>query len=135
MGSGNQPCRILYVEDHADTLDAFSRMLERHGHTVVTAQTFTAALELATAQKFDLLITDVGLPDGDGCDLLAKIRQLYPIRGIVISGYGMAKDVRRSDLAGYAIHLTKPVDREQLTNAVNATVPECAETTGSAGST
>src|SRR4051812_3847319 len=127
MGSGNQPCRILYVEDHPDTLTVFTRMLQRHGHTVVTAGAYQEALCIATEQRFDLLITDIGLPDGDGCELLAKIRELYPIKGIVISGYGMAKDIRRSDLAGFAIHLTKPIDRDQLTSAVNATVPACAE--------
>lgn len=127
MGSGATPCHILYVEDHADTLFVLGRVLERHGHTVVLASDCRSAFELASNQKFDLLITDVGLPDGDGRTLLAQIRELYPIKGIILSGYGMANDIRASDHAGYDIHLIKPIDVEELTQAVNSIVPDCAE--------
>lgn len=128
------PCRILYVDDHADTLMVVKKLLAMDGHTIVIANSFAAALKEAREQRFDLLISDVGLPDGDGLMLLTEIRKLYAIKGIVVSGYGMATDVLDSDLAGYAIHLTKPIDFARLRDAVNQTTPECADHSASAKS-
>src|SRR5688500_7639247 len=115
MGTRARCLRILYVEDHADTVSVMARLLRAEGHTVVTAGTCggaraAAAAAAAAGQPFDLLITDIGLRDGDGRGLLGEIRERSPVRGIVLSGYGMAADLARSSVAGFDEHLTKPVD-------------------------
>ena len=77
------------------------------------------ALEMAgTADSFDLLISDVGLPDGNGMDLLRVLRTRHPIRGIAISGFGMDTDIGKSLEAGFAEHLVKPVKLEKLEAAI-----------------
>ncbi|HTO77449.1 MAG TPA: PAS domain S-box protein [Thermoanaerobaculia bacterium] len=100
---------ILLVEDHADTAGALGQLLQEEGHRVTVADSVGAALEAFRAVPTDLLITDLGLPDGSGHDLLARLRQIRPVQGIVLSGYGMDADVAKSKAAGFAFHLTKPV--------------------------
>jgi CheY-like chemotaxis protein len=114
--------RILYVEDHADTLTVVCKLLRREGHTVVGAGSYAAAQEVAKGERFDLLVTDVGLCDGDGLALLAEMRQHYAIPGIVISGYGEPADVAHSTEAGFAVHLTKPIEFATLTQAIDDVV-------------
>jgi PAS domain S-box-containing protein len=103
--------RILLVDDHADTLGTMARMLRRAGHEVTTAASVASALEAATSGSYDLLISDVGLPDGSGVDLM---RRLHPLPGIALTGYGMESDVAKSREAGFLAHLTKPVDPGHL---------------------
>lgn len=100
---------ILLVEDHADTAGALGQLLQEEGHRVTVADSVSAALEAFRAVPADLLITDLGLPDGSGHDLLARLRQIRFVQGIVLSGYGMDADVAKSKAAGFAYHLTKPV--------------------------
>jgi CheY-like chemotaxis protein len=85
---------------------------------VTTANTFAAALELACSQDFDLIISDIGLPDGSGLELMRQIRDRYAARGIALSGYGMEEDIRKSREAGFLAHLTKPVDFQKLQVAI-----------------
>lgn len=112
--SSAQPAgfRILLVDDHADTLRSMDRLLRLRGYLVCTALTVAAALDSAANQPFDLLISDVGLPDGTGMDLMRELRRVHgeALRGIALSGYGMEEDVTRSHDAGFTEHLTKPVD-------------------------
>jgi CheY-like chemotaxis protein len=103
--------RILLVEDHEDTRRAMSRLLRMQGHEVTTADTVRAALDLAARETFDLLISDIGLPDGSGLELMRQLRQ---VRGIALSGFGSEDDLRRSREAGFAHHLTKPVNFRTL---------------------
>jgi len=111
--------RILLVDDHPDTCAALERLLKLRGHTVTAAHNMRGALEMAgTADSFDLLISDVGLPDGNGMDLLRVLRTRYPIRGIAISGFGMDTDIGKSLEAGFAEHLVKPVKLEKLEAAI-----------------
>ena len=115
MDDPTSRCRILFVEDHHATRVALSKLLGLDGYELATADCCAAALRLAHAQPFDLLIADVGLPDGDGWSLLERMRGRYPLlRGIVMSGFGMPADLRHTQLAGYARHLTKPIDAEAL---------------------
>jgi CheY-like chemotaxis protein len=79
--------RILVVDDHADTLLVLTTLLTRHGHAVQGALDFRSAVEIAQAGFFDLVICDIGLPDGDGCLLLNEFKKLYPIKAIAITGY------------------------------------------------
>jgi CheY-like chemotaxis protein len=107
--------RLLLVEDHADTARAISRLLGGQGHDVRTADCVHAALQLAEQQPFDIVISDLGLPDGNGYDLMRLLHSLYgSLKGIAVSGYGMDDDIRRSSQAGFMAHLTKPVDVRHL---------------------
>jgi signal transduction histidine kinase len=111
--------RILLVDDHPDTCAALERLLKLRGHTVAPAHNMRSALEKAGAgDSFDLLISDVGLPDGNGMDLLRVLRTRHPIRGIAISGFGMDADIAKSMEAGFAEHLVKPVKLERLEAAI-----------------
>ncbi|MEY2496161.1 MAG: hypothetical protein QOJ45_2653 [Verrucomicrobiota bacterium] len=110
--------RILLVDDHPDTCAALERLLTLRGHGVATANSVGAALETAAQSSFDLLISDVGLPDGNGMELLRRLRAVQPIRGIAISGFGMDADIGKSLEAGFAEHLVKPVKLEKLEAAI-----------------
>ncbi|MBV9876958.1 MAG: response regulator [Verrucomicrobia bacterium] len=106
--------RILLVEDHDDTRVVFRAILSQKGHAVASAATGEAALGLAAAQSFDLVICDLGLPDLSGTELMAILRERYSLRGIALSGFGMEEDIRRSKSAGFDYHLTKPVDPAKI---------------------
>ena len=114
------PIRILLVDDHEDTLKAMTRLLRKLNHRVVPAGTLKAALTAAKSDDFDLLISDVGLPDGTGLDLMRQLCAERPIRGIALTGYGTDDDHRQTLQAGFAAHLTKPIDMNRLSNAINA---------------
>ena len=103
------PLRLLLVEDHQPTLEALRVLLSKAGHTVITAGTLAEARRAASEQRFDGLISDVGLPDGTGFDLMEELSSGYGLRGIVLSGYGMEEDLRRSREVGFVAHLVKPV--------------------------
>ncbi len=114
------PMRLLLVEDHEPTLAVLQRLLNRAGHAVATASSVAAALELAAREPFDALISDIGLPDGTGVELMRTMRSQHGLRGIALSGYGMEEDLTRSLEAGFVAHLTKPVDLAQLRRALAA---------------
>lgn len=101
---------LLLVDDHPDTLRVIARLLRKRGHRVSTADSVRAALQLLSAEQFDALISDIGLPDGSGYDLMREAKLHQVLRGVAISGFGMEEDVRRSMEAGFDRHLTKPVD-------------------------
>ncbi len=94
------------------------------GHDVNTAQDLRSARALAASREFDLVVSDLGLPDGTGFDLMRELRDLYGLKGIAVSGYGMEEDLRRSRESGFLEHLVKPVDVEKLKAALaRAAVP------------
>ena len=102
--------RVLLVEDHRDTAKIMAGLLRRYGCEVRIAESVASALELGEAEPFDLLISDIGLPDGSGVEVMRRLAEIHRIKGIALSGYGMQEDIRRSKDAGFAAHLTKPVD-------------------------
>jgi PAS domain S-box-containing protein len=106
--------QILLVEDHEDTARVLGRILRNAGFDVSHAGTVTEARALAGTRPFDLLISDVGLPDGSGLDLMKALRDAQGIKGIALSGFGTDEDVAASAAAGFAAHLTKPVDWDRL---------------------
>lgn len=110
--------RLLLVEDHASTREVLSRLLTQRGHMVRTAASVQAALELAAAANFDFVISDLGLPDGSGLDLMPQLKARYDLQGIALSGYGTEEDAAKSREAGFNIHFTKPVDFKQLETAL-----------------
>jgi CheY-like chemotaxis protein len=105
---------ILVVEDHEDTRRVLSRALRRKGFGVTLAVSVESACEQFTQQPADLIICDIGLPDGTGWDMLRRLRESGPVRAIAVSGYGMNHDMEKSHAAGFAAHITKPVDFSQL---------------------
>ncbi len=113
-----KPLRILLVEDHPDTRKATARLLRMLGHDVATADGVAAGLEAAQSRPFDLIISDLGLPDGSGLDLMREIKQRYGLKGIALSGFGMDTDLHDSSEAGFDCHLVKPVPLEELEAAV-----------------
>jgi PAS domain S-box-containing protein len=113
------PLRILVVDDHVDTSKVMARLLSRNGYHVRTAGTLRAAVEAVVAGPVDLVISDVGLPDGSGHDLMRRLRESYGgVRGIALSGYGSDEDVRKSHDAGFDTHLTKPTDFDRLLDTI-----------------
>jgi PAS domain S-box-containing protein len=117
---GQRRPRILLVEDHADTARIMTRLLQKQGFDLATAGNVNDALALATSEKFDLLISDIGLPDGTGIDLMRQLRTLpYAPRAIALTGFGMEEDVRKTLEAGFERHLTKPVNFQQLQTIIS----------------
>jgi two-component system CheB/CheR fusion protein len=115
------PRHILLVEDHLDTAEALTDLLRDRGYQVSTAGSIAEALELASPQdgtRIDLVVSDLGLPDGNGLDLMRELSSRYGLSGIALSGYGMEEDVRKSHEAGFRKHLTKPVDLRALEEAI-----------------
>jgi len=117
-----RPLRILLVDDHEDTCAALEKLLVRRGHRIVTAHNVESALEAARRDSFDLLISDAGLPDGTGADLMTRLRAVQPVPGVAISGFGMNGDVQKSLAAGFSTHLIKPITFEQLEEAIARTI-------------
>jgi PAS domain S-box-containing protein len=111
--------KILLVEDHADTRRSMARLLGLR-HTVRDVGSVAGALDAAAGEPFDLVISDLGLPDGSGLDLMRELRQRHGLQGICLSGYGMDDDLARSAEAGFRHHLTKPVDLHKLEKVIQA---------------
>jgi len=112
--------RILLVEDHRPTSVALTHLLSRRNYSVVAADCIADARSAARRENFDLLISDIGLPDGSGYELMAELHSRHGLIGIALTGYGMEDDVNRSLSAGFVTHLTKPVTMQALDGALSA---------------
>jgi CheY-like chemotaxis protein len=110
--------RLLLVEDHVDSAELLAELLEAHGHVVSVAMTASAALMLASEHEFDVVVSDVGLPDASGYELMEQIRARYPMKGIAVTGSARDADVARGVAAGFSAHLTKPVSMRTLEAAL-----------------
>jgi CheY-like chemotaxis protein len=106
--------RILLVEDHRDTRHTLSRLLTHFGHEVLTADNINSALEIMASGDIEVLLCDIGLPDGTGYEVVAQARRDRPIKSVAITGFGTEEDIRRSKEAGFDFHLVKPVDLHEL---------------------
>ena len=106
--------RILLVEDHEDSNRSLTNLLRRRGYHVQSALNFQSALDLGTKGEFDVLISDLALPDGSGIDLMQTLQSTRPLLGIALTGFGMEDDVRKSREAGFQHHLVKPIDLNKL---------------------
>jgi DNA-binding response OmpR family regulator len=130
--------RVLLVDDHGDTVEMLKIVLESEGHEVRTAGDVATALETAAQIEFDLLLSDLGLPDRSGLDLMRELRARgSTLPGIALSGYGQASDIARSLSAGFSEHVVKPPDPYLLLRTMekvvrrpatsrSATSPSCA---------
>ena len=115
--SGNNH-RILLVEDHEPARIALTHLLSRRQFRVSSAGNSAEALKICTREKFDLVISDIGLPDGSGNELMTKLRDSHALKGIALTGYGMEQDVERSQASGFVLHLVKPVNVQALEKAL-----------------
>jgi DNA-binding response OmpR family regulator len=102
------------VDDHVDTCEGMRLLLERRGYAVVIAHGVAEGLKAARENEIDLVISDLGLPDGSGFKLMREIRLFRDVVGVALSGFGMENDIRKSHEAGFSEHLIKPVSIERL---------------------
>ena len=116
--SARQALKILLVDDHHDTCAALEKLLARRGHLVAVSHDVRSAMDAAVRNKFDLLISDIALPDGTGMDLMMQLRAIANIPGIAISGFGNNDDIERSLQAGFSQHLIKPINLDKLDDAI-----------------
>src|SRR6266700_1047636 len=110
--------RVLVVDDHHDTCTGMKRMLERRGYEITVAHSAEQAVEKVRTQDFDLLISDIGLPDRSGYELMRELRSSKGLPGIALSGFGTEQDVNEARAAGFSEHLTKPINFERLEEAI-----------------
>jgi len=110
--------RVLVVDDHVDTCTGMKMMLERRGYRVSVAHTADQAVEKTRQEKFDLVISDIGLPDRSGYELMEELSTTKGLRGIALSGFGMENDVSRARAAGFSEHLTKPINFDRLEESI-----------------
>ena len=115
--------RILLVDDHDDTLRVLARLLEMSGFAVRTAESGRRAKELAQENWADLLISDIGLPDVTGIELMRDLRAAYGIPGIALTGFQEDFYIQDCLTAGFSRHLVKPVDLDALVRAINEVAP------------
>jgi DNA-binding response OmpR family regulator len=121
---GNGGSRILVVEDHADTSAALARLLTQQGYHVDQARSLRAATELLSSSSYDTVLTDIGLPDGNGCDLMDAVRcagASERTRGIVLSGFTDEATVCAAREAGFSRFLAKPVAFADVLKAIEET--------------
>jgi signal transduction histidine kinase/CheY-like chemotaxis protein len=114
--------RILLVDDHQDTCAALEKLLVRRGHLVAATHNVRSAMEAAVRNRFDLLISDIALPDGSGMELMIQLHAISRIPGIAISGFGNNGDIEKSLQAGFSEHLIKPVKLEKLEAAMGRAI-------------
>jgi CheY-like chemotaxis protein len=131
-----RPLCILLVEDDEDSLAALTRLLSMSGHRALAAGSAAEALKLAAKEHCDLVVSDVGLPDRSGIELMRELSRLYSIPGIAVTGFAEAADLNECTSAGFTRHLKKPVDFHKLLAAVNevgVALSAPGRTSGSAG--
>ena len=116
--AARQGLKILLVDDHQDTCAALEKLLARRGHLVAVSHDLRSAMEASVRNKFDLLISDIALPDGTGMDLMTHLRAIANVPGIAISGFGNNGDIERSLQAGFSEHLIKPIKLDKLEAAI-----------------
>ena len=122
-GEASSPLSILVVDDHPDSLDLLARLLRRCGHVVETASTVAGALAAIARRRFDLLISDVGLPDGSGTEVMRTIRAVQGVPGIAVTGHGEEDFTVACADAGFAVRLLKPVAFSTLVEAMERALP------------
>ena len=110
--------RVLLVDDHYDTCIGMKRMLERRGYEITVAHSAEQAVEKVRIEDFDLLISDIGLPDRSGYELMREVRVNKDLPGIALSGFGSEQDVKQAREAGFSEHLTKPINFERLERTI-----------------
>jgi PAS domain S-box-containing protein len=106
--------RILLVEDHGDTRQTLSRLLSHFGHQISVADNTQSALDVMESQKFDVVLCDIGLPDGSGYDVISEAKRKQRVKAVALTGFGTEEDIRHGKEAGFDFHLVKPIDFHEL---------------------
>jgi DNA-binding response OmpR family regulator len=119
MGTGS-PLRILLVEDDADSREALRRLLSGQGHHVHPVHDFGSAMAIVSSEQIDLLVSDIGLPGKDGCELMKTVKRLYNVPGIALTAYVSEEDEARCLAAGFARYIDKPVKFSDVLAAVSS---------------
>lgn len=105
---------ILLVEDHEDTRKITATMIQARGFDVVTAASVQDALLVAKEENIDFVIADIGLPDGNGYDLMKQLTEQFGINGIALTAHGLQADKQRAACCGFLQHYTKPISASIL---------------------
>ena len=111
--------RVIVVEDHAASAEGLKKFLCGVGYKVFIATDMSSALSLASAVEFDVLLSDLALPDGSGWELMKRLSAERRIRGIAFSGHNSPDDLQRSAEAGFLEHIPKPLSPEKLCAAID----------------
>jgi signal transduction histidine kinase/ActR/RegA family two-component response regulator len=117
--------RVLLIEDHPDTVEVLTALLMDRGFKVEAATSLEAARRI-DLETVDVIVSDIGLPDGTGLELMKELRARARRPAIALTGFGMESDVRASEAAGFDLHLTKPVSIERLVEAIHRLTPASA---------
>ena len=125
-GKAGNISKILLVEDDGDTLRILSKLLRNTGYEVTPANSVRIGLESTTKEKFDLMISDLGLPDGSGLELMREVKKHHDFPGIALSGFGTEEDIRQSLAAGFEEHLVKPIDFPMLQSVIQRVAAKTA---------
>ncbi len=120
----SEALRILIVEDHEDSRVMLRRLLEREGHAVLLADSVQTALEVAKSAPFEMVISDIDLPDGDGCRLMQTLREMTGAPAIAVSGHVGEEHKRRTAASGVCVHMCKPIRFDELLTAVEECRPK-----------
>ena len=110
--------RLIVVEDHANTAEGLKKFLKAVGYQVFVATDMASALSLASSIQFDLLLSDLALPDGNGWELLRQLSSKRHIRAVAFSAHNLPEDQKRSAEAGFVEHLPKPLSPDKLCAAI-----------------
>jgi DNA-binding response OmpR family regulator len=116
--------RILLVEDHEDTRHTLWRLLRNFDYEVATAPDYQAARSILDGSQFDVLLSDICLPDGDGCDLVIEAKSKQSLVAIGMSALGSAKDEERGFSCGFDHYFVKPLDFRRLHGVLNGTTAQ-----------
>ncbi len=111
--------RILVVEDHVDTLRVVARLLDHFGHKISVANSTQTALEFLQSNVFDVILSDISLPDGSGYEVVSKAKEKQAVKAVALTGFDGEEDIRRGKEAGFDFHLSKPVDFHELRTVLN----------------
>ena len=126
-GDASRHLSILLVDDHKDSLDLLARLLRRCGHSVETAMRVDEAVKAVERRRFDILVSDIGLPDGSGTEVMRAIKAEQGAPGIALTGHGDDKYIQACADAGFATRLLKPVVFNQLVRAMETALPEAGK--------
>ena len=113
-GAPSRPLRVLLVDDHEDTNRMLTLLLKRRGYEVRAATSIAEAVAASEGGTWDVLVSDMNLPDGSGVNLLGELPSPPTLGGIVVSGLSSDDDIDRVTAAGYKGYLSKPVDLDKL---------------------
>ena len=121
-GTNSRSLRILIVEDHADTLRVLAHLLGHFGHEISTADSRQSAFRFLESKDFDVLLSDIGLPDGTGYEVVSQAKLRRPLKAVALTGFDRDEDIRRGKEAGFDFHLTKPVDFQELRHVLEQVI-------------